>query len=213
MKGQVLNVSIQTNTGVISGDDGNRYSFEGADWRLPVTPQRGVRVDFDTNGDQATGIYADTASTAGAMASPAVSRGPSPSVSRPAPAYQSGDTDSPPAMETVRSFINPSTMGMVGTFTGLGALILFWVPLIGGLLQVVGMGLSLTALVMGKKRGEPVGFAVAGVLVNSVTLGVRTLAAVIVSTTVSIVYGEIRQFLGPFSPILDFIKGDWYRFL
>ena len=29
MKGQILDFSIQTNTGYISGDDGKRYHFSG----------------------------------------------------------------------------------------------------------------------------------------------------------------------------------------
>ena len=33
MKGSILDFSIQDNTGFITGDDNNRYSFSGADWR------------------------------------------------------------------------------------------------------------------------------------------------------------------------------------
>ncbi|WP_180081757.1 MULTISPECIES: DUF805 domain-containing protein [unclassified Acinetobacter] len=47
MKGQILDFSIQTNTGIISGDDQNRYNFTGAEWRGQRPPTRGDRVDFD----------------------------------------------------------------------------------------------------------------------------------------------------------------------
>ena len=59
MTGQILDYSTQTNSGIISGDDGNRYTFSGADWKEPSTPQRGMRVDFDADGDSARGIYSE----------------------------------------------------------------------------------------------------------------------------------------------------------
>ncbi len=49
MKGQILDFSIQTNTGIISGEDQNRYNFTGAEWRGQRPPARGDRVDFDVD--------------------------------------------------------------------------------------------------------------------------------------------------------------------
>ena len=49
MKGNILDFSIQTNTGIISGDDQNRYNFTGAEWRGQRPPARGDRVDFDVD--------------------------------------------------------------------------------------------------------------------------------------------------------------------
>ena len=46
MRGTVLNFSIQTNQGFISGDDGKRYSFVGSDWNFSDAPIQGARVDF-----------------------------------------------------------------------------------------------------------------------------------------------------------------------
>ncbi len=46
MKGQVLDFSIQTNSGIISADDQNRYEFSGAEWRSQNAPQPGDQVDF-----------------------------------------------------------------------------------------------------------------------------------------------------------------------
>jgi len=40
MKGQILDYSIQTNTGIISADDQNRYEFIGAEWRGQNVPKQ-----------------------------------------------------------------------------------------------------------------------------------------------------------------------------
>ncbi|OAL78268.1 DUF805 domain-containing protein [Acinetobacter sp. SFA] len=58
MKGSILNFSIQNNTGVISGDDNQHYTFNGADWRAERPPSRGDRVDFIVNSaGEAADIY------------------------------------------------------------------------------------------------------------------------------------------------------------
>ena len=58
MKGTILDFSVQTNTGVISGDDSARYHFLGSEWKESTVPQRGMKVDFDLNNlNQAVAIY------------------------------------------------------------------------------------------------------------------------------------------------------------
>lgn len=58
MKGMILDFSVQTNTGVITGDDATRYHFLGSEWKESALPQRGMKVDFDINNlNQATAIY------------------------------------------------------------------------------------------------------------------------------------------------------------
>jgi len=57
MKGQVLDYSVQTNSGIISGQDGARYTFAGSEWKGDVTPSRGMFVDFDLQGTSAVGVY------------------------------------------------------------------------------------------------------------------------------------------------------------
>jgi hypothetical protein len=58
VKGTVLDFTIQTNSGIISGDDGQRYSFQGADWRdVGKYPAKGMRVDFSPQAGCATVIY------------------------------------------------------------------------------------------------------------------------------------------------------------
>ncbi len=47
MKGRVLEFSVQTNSGTISGDDGVRYTFAGSEWKESAPPARGQYVDFE----------------------------------------------------------------------------------------------------------------------------------------------------------------------
>lgn len=60
MKGRILDFSLQTNTGIITGEDHKRYSFVSSEWKetqAPV-PVRGYEVDFEINAEgQATGVY------------------------------------------------------------------------------------------------------------------------------------------------------------
>ena len=58
MKGTLLDFSIQTNEGIITGQDNNRYKFVGAEWKENFSPSRGQQVDFDVcESGQAVGIY------------------------------------------------------------------------------------------------------------------------------------------------------------
>ena len=66
MKGLVLNYSTDSGSGVISGDDGQRYSFRESDWDDSRNPENGLRVDFEAVSDTATAIYIDLSSSSGA---------------------------------------------------------------------------------------------------------------------------------------------------
>jgi hypothetical protein len=58
MTGKVLGFDVKSNKGVISSDDGKRYSFTKNDWKESSLPQKEMRVDFDiSDGDIATDIY------------------------------------------------------------------------------------------------------------------------------------------------------------
>jgi len=57
MKGTILDFSIRANSGAISGEDGERYNFDGMEWKGDSPPARGMSVDFSTDGDQAKEIY------------------------------------------------------------------------------------------------------------------------------------------------------------
>lgn len=59
MKGQILEYSSVTNTGAITGADGSRYYFNGAEWKGNTFPVPGMYVDFEADGNQAKGVYLD----------------------------------------------------------------------------------------------------------------------------------------------------------
>ena len=60
MKGKILDYNIQESKGVISGDDGQRYSFENKDWKASELPKVNQVVDFETDELNAKNIYAQT---------------------------------------------------------------------------------------------------------------------------------------------------------
>jgi phage shock protein PspC (stress-responsive transcriptional regulator) len=69
-KGKVLDFNISQSYGLISGDDGIRYNFQGAEWRTSkVMPVYGVRVEFLSNGATANAIYATSTQDANAPSS------------------------------------------------------------------------------------------------------------------------------------------------
>lgn len=63
MRGQILDYSVQSNTGTISGNDGGRYYFGGAEWKGAGVPARGMTVDFEADGNQAKAVYLAIGST------------------------------------------------------------------------------------------------------------------------------------------------------
>jgi len=64
MKGQILDFSVQSNSGTISGADGKRYQFVGSEWKGTGVPIRGMTVDFDVEGNLAKAIYTAIGGTA-----------------------------------------------------------------------------------------------------------------------------------------------------
>ncbi len=57
MRGKVLGYDLKSGTGMISGDDGVRYSFHANDWKNTMQPMPGHSVDFDSNGSDAMSVY------------------------------------------------------------------------------------------------------------------------------------------------------------
>ena len=57
MRGQVLGVDTRTGNGIVTGDDGRRYSFRPRDWAARGEPAVGMYVDFDTAEDRALSIF------------------------------------------------------------------------------------------------------------------------------------------------------------
>ena len=62
MRGRILDYSVQTNRGVISGNDGQHYSFSGANWKAIQVPRIGMNVDFQASEGEAVSIYAEITS-------------------------------------------------------------------------------------------------------------------------------------------------------
>ena len=60
MKGKILDYNIQESKGIISGDDGQRYSFENKDWKASELPKVNQVVDFEIDELNAKNIYAQT---------------------------------------------------------------------------------------------------------------------------------------------------------
>jgi hypothetical protein len=73
MQGQILEASA-AKSGTILGDDGNRYAFTAADWRVGDAPVPGSRVDFvPGDGSTAREIFPLPGAAAGAAtAAPAM---------------------------------------------------------------------------------------------------------------------------------------------
>jgi uncharacterized membrane protein len=57
MKGNILGFDPDTNTGAISGYDGQRYDFVRLEWRGPDLPARREAVDFIPENGRATQIF------------------------------------------------------------------------------------------------------------------------------------------------------------
>jgi len=59
MNGSILSFDIQSSEGVISGTDGNRYTFSTAQWQSSDQhPKAGMEVDFQVEEGEAIGIFA-----------------------------------------------------------------------------------------------------------------------------------------------------------
>ena len=65
MKGKVLEFNGESRTGLISGDDGKRYTFDAVEWRGTALPKSGNKVDFSINGEKAEAIFVESGSSAG----------------------------------------------------------------------------------------------------------------------------------------------------
>ena len=57
MRGTVIGFDPDTNTGAISGHDGNRYDFVTQDWHGRTAPRHGDIADFQAQGGRALDIY------------------------------------------------------------------------------------------------------------------------------------------------------------
>jgi hypothetical protein len=60
MKGKILDYSIQNSSGIISGEDGNRYEFSNTEWKSDKAPKVNQKVDFEIDDKIAKGIYLES---------------------------------------------------------------------------------------------------------------------------------------------------------
>lgn len=60
MKGTILEFNEANRDGVISGEDGNRYTVDIAQWKGASLPKAGNKVDFSINDEKAEAVYAET---------------------------------------------------------------------------------------------------------------------------------------------------------
>lgn len=71
MKGKVLDFNTDSRTGIISADDGSRYTFEIAQWKGSALPKSGAKVDFSVNESAAEAIYQEQAASGSSKKIPA----------------------------------------------------------------------------------------------------------------------------------------------
>ena len=75
MQGTVLKVAEPGGEGLILGDDGVQYTYTPMGWRVPTTRAfSGMKVDFETRGSHAVGVYPLPGQTPPAPASDSHSR-------------------------------------------------------------------------------------------------------------------------------------------
>ena len=66
MKGKILEFNEESRSGVISGDDGDRYKFEIKEWKGSTLPKADNKIDFSANGENAEAIYVESFDAGGA---------------------------------------------------------------------------------------------------------------------------------------------------
>ena len=123
MQGSILEASA-AKSGTILGDDGNRYTFGAADWRVSEPPAAGLRVDFIAGDGGTAGDIFPLPGSAGAA--PGGATGPA-AAAVPPPNYP------PPPPQN-----NSQLLGWIG----IGCLILgFVVPIIVPTVAALVLGL------------------------------------------------------------------------
>ncbi len=88
-------------------------------------------------------------------------------------------------------------MGIAGMILGILAIVFFWVPILNFVFIVVGLPLSIAGLLVGKSRGEPVGVAIAGIVLNCVPLAINILILVFIGSLLGLLAGVLGS-LGEF---------------
>ena len=82
-------------------------------------------------------------------------------------------------------------MGVAGMVLGILAIGLFWVPILNWILIAIGLPLSIAGLVTGKQRGEPVGMAIAGIVLNCVPLIISIIIILLIGSFLGLLVGAL----------------------
>ncbi len=80
-------------------------------------------------------------------------------------------------------------MGVAGMVLGILAVVFFWVPVLNFILIMVGLPLSIAGLVVGRQRGEPVGTAIAGIVLNCIPLAINIIILLIIGSFLGLLAG------------------------
>lgn len=133
MKGEVISVDASTGGGLISGDDGARYAFDGAGSRGPV--RVGDRVDFLGLDGQARDVMVLAGGAASSFGS-AQSFGSAPSYAASGPVAGAG-YDFASAMFSFNGRLRRSHFWISWAILFFGGLVLGLIPLLGMLISIV----------------------------------------------------------------------------
>jgi len=128
MRGKVLDYNLRAGEGLISGDDGARYSFKIAEWSSSIGPEAGETVDFDPAEGQATKIYklaaARTGLSAGSGAGPGSAAGGKEKIVAALLAFFLG------AFGAHKFYLGYNTAGIIMLLITLFSWVLFFLPLV-----------------------------------------------------------------------------------
>ena len=89
-------------------------------------------------------------------------------------------------------------MGTAGMVLGILAVVFFWVPVLNFVLIAVGLPLSIVGLVVGRQRGEPVGMAIAGIVLNCIPLAINIIILLIIGSLLGILAAALGEFATEF---------------
>ena len=145
MQGQILEASA-AKSGMILGDDGNRYTFTGLDWRTTDSPAAGIRVDFVPGEGGAAREIFPLPGSMGTSVPP-----PPPPPGSPVVAPQASQTAYPPRTPPN----NSQVLGWIGVVCAIVGLVFpIIIPTIAGLI------LGLIGADTAKKYGDGTGLVV-----------------------------------------------------
>lgn len=84
------------------------------------------------------------------------------------PNHPSGESPQQPPVGTGPQIRPNNSIGVAGGVLGIVGIVLIWVPLIGGLLCLLGLIFGLVGTSKGRKEGLPLGLAITGIVTGGV---------------------------------------------